>query len=222
MIYVTGDTHANYNDFIKRICNYPVKADDTVIVCGDFGFVWKSPRHRHLLEKLSALPFMIAFVDGNHEDFDLLKTYPVEKWNGGKVHRIAGNIFHLMRGQLFTIEGKNFFTMGGAYSRDKILRTEGSNWWAEEIPSSEDYRTADETLKKCGYKTDYVITHTIPQSAIHYIGAVPDSQDAELTGYFEWLYRKLDFRKWFAGHFHINRLVRDDIQILYDGVEIIE
>lgn len=221
MIYITGDTHANYNDFIKRICRYPIKKDDTVIICGDFGFVWDDTRHSFLLAKLTALPFNIAFIDGNHEDFNLLNTYPVEEWHGGKIHMIAPNIFHLMRGQLFTIERKTFFTMGGAYSIDKALRKEGVNWWAEELPNSNDYRTARETLEKCGYKVDYVITHTVPECVIYYIGHVPDSHDAELTGYFEWLYRKLEFKKWFAGHFHKNRLVRDNIQILYDEVEVI-
>jgi len=222
MIYITGDTHGEYNDFIYRIRGFQPKKSDTVIICGDFGFVWNDPRHCFLLTKLTALPFNIAFVDGNHEDFNLLNSYPVEEWNGGRVHRIAENIFHLMRGQLFTIENKTFFTMGGAYSIDKALRTEDRNWWAEELPNSEDYRIANETLEKCSYKVDYVITHTVPQSAIHYIGLVPNSHDAELTGYFEWLYEKLDFRKWFAGHFHKNCLVRDNIQILFDEVEVIE
>lgn len=222
MLYITGDTHGKYNDFINRIRGYKPTKCDTVIICGDFGFVWDDPRHSFLLDKLTAVPFNIAFIDGNHEDFTRLNAYPVEKWNGGKVHRIAPNIVHLMRGQIFTIEGKTFFTMGGAYSIDKALRKEGVNWWAEELPNNDDYRTARETLEKCGYKVDYVITHTVPESVIYYIGHVPDSHDAELTGYFEWLYRKLEFKKWFAGHFHVNRLVRDNVQILLDDVEVIE
>lgn len=207
MIYITGDTHGRYNNFIYRICGYQPTEKDTVIICGDFGFIWDDPRHKYFL----VLPFTIAFIDGNHENFNLLNAYPVEEWHGGKVHRIAGNIVHLMRGQLFTIEGKTFFTMGGAYSFDKALRKDGVNWWAEELPDNEDFKTAGETLEKCGYKADYVITHT-----------VPDSHDAELTSYFERLYRKLEFKKWFAGHFHKNRLVHDDIQILYEDVEVIE
>lgn len=221
MIYITGDTHGEYNNFLNRIYRFPITGDNIVIVCGDFGFVWDDPRHRYFLAKLTAEPFTIAFVDGNHEDFNLLNTYPVEEWNGGKVHRIAGNIVHLMRGQLFTIEGKTFFTMGGAYSIDKVLRKENVNWWAKELPDSDDYKTAGKTLEKCGYKVDFVITHTVPESVIHYIGHVPDSHDSELTGYFEWLYSRLDFKKWFAGHFHINRLIRDNVQILLDEVEVI-
>lgn len=221
MIYITGDTHGEYNDLINRIRSYKPSADDTVIVCGDFGFVWDNPCHCFMLAKLTAVPFNIAFIDGNHEDFTRLNSYPVEEWNGGKVHRIAPNIVHLMRGQLFTIEGKTFFTMGGAYSIDKALRKEGVSWWAEELPNSDDYKTAGETLEKCGYTVDYVITHTVPESVIYCMGLVPDIHDIELTTWLECLYGKLDFKKWFAGHFHRNSLV-NNIQILYKDVEVIQ
>lgn len=218
MIYITGDTHGEYDSFLNRIHQYPVSKGDTVIVCGDFGFVWDNPYHRYFLARLTIEPFNIAFVDGNHEDFDLLYTYPVIEWNGGKVHKIAENIYHLMRGQRFVIKGKSFFTMGGAYSVDKVMRVEGKSWWKQELPNNEEYKTAGEMLKSCDYKVDYVLTHTVPQSVIHYLGLVPDMHDAELTGYFEWLYGELKFDKWYAGHFHVNQLVRDKVQMLLDDV----
>jgi len=222
MIYITGDTHGDYNDFMNRIRQHKISKGDIVIVCGDFGFVWDIPENRWVLTKLTAEPFTIAFVDGNHEDFNLLYTYPVIDWNGGKVHKIADNIYHLMRGQRFIIEGKSFFTMGGAYSTDKARRTEGKSWWKQELPDNNEYKIAEETLKSCGYQADYVLTHTVPQSVIHYLGFVPDMHDAELTGYFEWLYGELKFKKWFAGHFHVNQLVKDNVQVLFDDMLLIE
>lgn len=222
MIYITGDTHGEYFDLMNRISEYRMKKDDIVIVCGDFGFVWDTPAHCYDLAKLTAQPVTIAFVDGNHENFDRLYKYPVVDWNGGKAHKVAENIYHLMRGQLFNIENKSFFTMGGAYSVDKAFRTEGKSWWKQELPDNDDYKTAEETLKKCGYKVDYILSHTVPQSVIHCLGIVPDEHDAELTGYFEWLYGKAEFKKWFAGHFHVNRLVRDNVQILLDEVIAVE
>lgn len=218
MICITGDTHGEYNELLSRMYNNQIKKGDTAIVCGDFGFVWNDPYHRYFISKLTAENFTIAFVDGNHEDFDLLETYPVTYWNGGKVHKIAENIYHLMRGQRFVIEGKSFFTMGGAYSVDKEMRTEHISWWSQELPSDNDYKTAEMTLKKYGYNVDYILTHTLPQSAIHYLGLVPCPQDAELTGYFEWLKRNLKFKMWFSGHFHMNRLVDDKIRVLFNDV----
>lgn len=34
----------------------------------------------------------------------MLEEYPVEIWNGGKVHRINDSVIHLMRGQVFESE----------------------------------------------------------------------------------------------------------------------
>ena len=55
------------------------------------------------LKPFSDLPVTVLFVDGNHENFDLLNAYPVEMWKGGKVHNIKPDIIHLMRGQVFEI-----------------------------------------------------------------------------------------------------------------------
>jgi hypothetical protein len=67
---------------------------------------------------LEEKPFTTLFGSGNHENFDLLAEYPVEDWHGGKVQRIRPSVIHLMRGQVYSIQGKTFFTMGGASSHD--------------------------------------------------------------------------------------------------------
>ena len=43
---------------------------------------------------------------------------PVSEWNGGKVHFVRPNVIHLMRGQVFTLQGQTYFTFGGASSHD--------------------------------------------------------------------------------------------------------
>ena len=218
MIYITGDTHGDYDDFLFRMKQTNISRHDVVIICGDFGFVWNTPYERNVLTWLSSEPYTIVFVDGNHEDFDLLYQYPVMKWHGGLVHRVSNNIYHLMRGQRFVLEGKSFFTFGGAYSIDKQYREEGKTWWPQELPSREEYGIATKTLEETDYSVDYVLTHTIPTFAIRQIGVAPDDHDAELTGFFEWLYGKLQYKHWFAGHFHVNKVVQDKIHILHDQV----
>ena len=47
----------------------------------------------------------MLFIDGNHENFDKLNSYPVETWCGGKVHKIRNNVIHLMCGEVYCIEG---------------------------------------------------------------------------------------------------------------------
>ena len=134
MILITGDIHGSHdihklsnkgNPDFKDIFNTMTK-DDYVIICGDFGLVWNNDKEDMWWRSwLNDRPFTTLFVDGNHENFDLLNAYPVENWHGGKIHRIAPSIIHLMRGQLFDIEGKSFFTMGGAESHDSEFRTIG-------------------------------------------------------------------------------------------------
>lgn len=219
MTYVTGDTHGFYDDTLDRFAAAGVKEGDTVIICGDFGFVWSVGSESEInLKKLAKEKFTILFVDGNHENFDMLERYPVVDYCGGKAHKVADNIYHLMRGQVFEIDGDKYFTFGGAYSIDRYMRTEGYSWWPQEKPSPEEYKEAGDNLEKVGYKVDYVLTHTIPESMIYRINKTPDTHDAELTGYFEWLYGKLDFKQWFAGHWHINWSFEDKFHILFDKV----
>lgn len=121
MIWATGDCHGNFQRFKPEY--FPEQAEmtkeDIMIICGDFGGVWFcDSRDDDDLDWLERLPFTLAFVDGNHENYDAIETYPVEEWHGGKIHRIRPHVLHLMRGQIFELEGYRFFTMGGARSHD--------------------------------------------------------------------------------------------------------
>ena len=124
MIYITGDTHADFSKFEKN--KLPIQTemtkDDYVIICGDFGGVWnyivESMYEKCWLDWLNEKNFTTLFVDGNHENFERLYRYPVEEWHGGKVHKIRESVIHLMRGEVFDIDNKKFFTFGGAKSHD--------------------------------------------------------------------------------------------------------
>ena len=112
MVFATGDTHGNFLRF--RPENFPEQKNmtksDYVIICGDFGGVWDGSRkERQTLDWLESLPFTVLFVSGNHENFDLLKVLPTEEWHGGKVQFIRPHVIHLLRGQVFEIEGYTFY-----------------------------------------------------------------------------------------------------------------
>ena len=168
MIYITGDCHQDFRRFSTRI--FPeqkgMTKEDYVIICGDFGGVWnqggENKEEKHLCDWLEGKPFTTLFVDGNHENFDRLYAYPVEEWHGGKVHKIRPSVIHMMRGQVFEIDGKSIFTFGGASSHDidgGILEPEGPDfkrkkrmldqdwrpyrinhvsWWSQELPTEEE------------------------------------------------------------------------------------
>lgn len=99
---------------------------------GDFGLVWNDGKEDLYWRKwLADRNFTTLFIDGNHENFDLLKRYEVVEWHGGKVQFINDSIIHLMRGQVYEIDRKTIFTMGGGTSIDKQFRKPGKSWWPE-------------------------------------------------------------------------------------------
>ena len=149
MIYVTGDMHGDINRFSDAFLPNESQwtENDYLIICGDFGFIFfDDEREKKQLDLLEQKPYTILWVDGNHECFPAIFKYPVEIWNGGKTHKIRKNIRHLMRGQCFTIEGKKFFTMGGAYSIDRGWREKNVSYWDAELPSDEEYKEASATI----------------------------------------------------------------------------
>ncbi len=224
MIYITGDTHGDRLRFIEGNMQGEPEwtKDDYLIVCGDFGYVFKdSEIENQFLDYLENKPYTICFCDGNHENFTRIYEYPEKVWNGGRVHVIRKNVFHLMRGNVFEIEGKSFFVMGGAYSIDKYMREEGYSWWKEELPSDSEYKEATSNLEKCQKTVDFVISHTAPKEIIYRMGKYPDGHDMELTGFLEWVMYEIMFEKWFFGHWHMDRNVTDKFRaVFFDVVKI--
>jgi len=210
MIFITADTHIPIDITKLNNYNFPeqkdLTKDDYIIICGDFGGVWNNSEEELYWRKwLSKRNFTTLFIDGNHDNFNLLKQYKVEKWNGGKVHFINDSIIHLMRGQIFTIKELTFFTMGGATSIDKYRRIEGKSWWIEEIPTNKEFNEGIKNLEKYNWKVDYVLTHATPTSIFNALAC--NQINDPLVGYFNMLDEKLTFTEWFCGHMH------DDIDI---------
>ena len=216
MIYVTGDTHGER----ARLLHQPWTAADTLIVCGDFGFLYyDNDEETAFLDRIEqTLPFTVCFVDGNHENFSMIDRYPVETWHGGQVHRIRKNVLHLMRGQVFSIEEKTFFTFGGAYSIDRYMRVRDVSYWEEELPTDDEYKRAVAVLKANGMRVDYVLTHTAPLEIVRRMGYVPDPHGMELEGFLEYIMYEASFTHWFFGHWHEDRTVMDRFTALWTDV----
>ena len=147
----------------------------------------------------------------------LLNSYPIETWDGGKVHRIRDSVLHLMRGQVFTIGSHTFFTMGGADSVDKDWRTPGKSWWPEEMPSDDEYEEAIQNLKLHNHQVDYIITHTAPTSIVNQLipGIKPPNQ---LTDILEAIKIGTKYKHWYFGHFHDDRDIDEKHTLLYYNI----
>lgn len=221
-IFLTGDTHGTHD--LDKLFYFDEEAnpdkEDYVIICGDFGLVWDGGyRDDHWLDWFSERPWTTLFVDGNHENHDMLDDMPVEEWNGGKVHFVRPDVIHLMRGQVFEICGKRFFTMGGATSHDKHWRTPGLSWWEREMPSPEEYEEARANLDACGWQVDVVVTHCAPSGLLWHM--IRHAESDELCDFFQEVAEKCSFKRWFFGHYHTDRELEDVFRaIYYDIVEL--
>ena len=243
-IYITGATHGDFRRFRPDI--FPeqnsMTKEDLALICGDFGGIWfGDERDNADLDWLDQRPFTTAFVLGNHENYDACKSYPVEEWNGGKIQRIRPSLIHLMRGQVYEICGKRFFTMGGASSHDiqdgilepddpefkkkfrqlekrnAMFRVNHRSWWAEELPSKAEYQEARANLDRVGWEVDYIISHCCP-SGIQDIFSGGLYKKDPLTDFFDEIRQRCRFRYWFFGHYHNNMVVEKKYAMLYEQI----
>ena len=98
-----------------------------------------------------------------------------------------------MRGEIFNIEGLNFFTFGGASSHDiqdgilefdnwidkakkldkqgkYMYRVRNLSWWEEELPTEEEMQHGLDILKQHDNKVDYLLTHSPSTSELILMG----------------------------------------------------
>lgn len=272
-VYVTGDTHGckgiltklNTENFYEQK-EMAKDEQNFVIVLGDFGVIWnnnnssnakfafepqlgekgESKEEAYTLDWLNEKPFTTLFVDGNHDNHPRLYTYPVKEWHGGKVHEIRQNVLHLIRGEVYEIEGSKFFAFGGASSHDiqdgvldirefksynkfkntyrdwqqagKWFRVKGVSWWPEEMPSGKEYSNALKNLSKHNFKVDYCLSHCAPTFVQSYLSSSYKSD--KLTDFFQEIYYKngLKFKNWFFGHYHTNKQIFDKFCCLYEQI----
>lgn len=220
MIYITGDIHGDPSRLGSRNLlklGIDITKDDYVIICGDFGIIWNNPltkKEIYWLDWLAEKPFTTLVVDGNHENFDLLNSYPVVGFMGGQAHKISENVYHLMRGEVFEIEGKKIFSFGGATSTDKEGRMTGVSWWPQEVATMADFINAENNLKRYGYNVDYVVTHTAPRRFIaddpYCLDRVAKCPTSIALSQLE---PKISYKQWYFGHFHEDYYDPDSVAV---------
>lgn len=200
---------------------------DTLMICGDFGYIFKGDKDEDkfldYIEKEA--DFDIVFVDGNHENFPKIYSYPIEQWNNGKVHRVRNNIRHLMRGEIYTINSKTFFVFGGGYSIDKEKRLDYERiyhrriWWKKEFPTKQEIDNAYKNLEKYNWKVNYIITHSAPTNILpmvseFFISSLKADVDI-VNSTLEDIRQKVEFDHWYFGHYHGNKEF-DKFSLLYE------
>lgn len=239
MHYITGDTHIPIDIKKLNTKNFPqqknMTKNDYLTIVGDFGLLWDKEFNKEELywkEWLENKNFTTLFIDGNHENHrrllsgftakeiirDKLETdeYKIEEKFGGYVGKISSSIYHLRRGEVYIIENKKIFVMGGALSIDKSRRLMDVSWWKEEEPNYKEFCYGIDNLKKNDNSVDYILGHTITSAVILECFDDEGRHDS-VSNYFDHITSFVLFDGFYCGHFHRD-IDYNKYHILFDRI----
>lgn len=204
MIYLASDIHGHIRlEWLKTQLNkLPITELDYLIILGDAGMIWSRTEHLEVREYYEGLPCKTLFLDGNHENFDLLYEYPIKDFCGGSVHQISEKLYHLMRGEVYCIDGKTVFIFGGGFSVKKLTNSSPVCVWEQEMPTEKEYVNGIRNLDKVGFKVDYVLTHVAPTNVAENISVKLVPEEKILNDYLQTISEKTGYKKWYFGHHH--------------------
>lgn len=218
-LFVCGDTHGMPRDTQKLTGkNFPeqkeLSSDDVVVQLGDFGWVWhgfgQNREQEYWLDWLASRNYTLAVVPGNHENYDIIDTLPLQRKWGGEVkvlQRGAGAIYFLERGAAYEISGRKILAVGGAESSDRERRTSHVSWWEQERLSPGETEACLAAIDAHGGRFDYVLSHTCPA---RYVRAFTDDAlkaECSVARFLDKVDDLVTCDAWHFGHFHWDRAI---------------
>lgn len=220
-IWITGDTHGGID--MHKLSRKALKSagiklgeSDFLMILGDFGFPFfdsevskPGGEYHYWMKWFRERKYTVLWIDGNHENFGFWEKQPITERFGGRVqvHPEAPNVLHLMRGEIYEIEGKTFFAFGGAVSHDKSYRKPNISWWAQEEASPEEMKNAEQNLKARDFKVDYILTHTPPRAVLSEAPGLTYIKD-KTADFLDEVMTLTEYKMWFCGHIHRDCVIR--------------
>jgi len=213
-IFVCGDTHGMSADTQKlNAKNFPEQKDltknDVLIQLGDFGWVWypigENKEQEYWLDWLSEKNYTLAVVLGNHENYNVIETLPIEKRWGNEVKvlkRSKGAIYFLKRGGVYTINDKKILAIGGAESIDRANRIEDVSWWRQERLTFQETESCLDEIGIHGKTYDYVLTHTCPAGFVNRFTDNMSKAKCSVANFLDYIDDVVECKEWHFGHFH--------------------
>ena len=166
---------------------------------------------------LAKFPNQFLCIHGNHEQRPCnIPTYQKREWKGGVVYYEPEfpNLLFTKDGEIYDFDEKKAIAIGGAYSVDKDYRLSvGRPWFSDEQPSEQIKQKVETKLAEAGWKISYVLSHTCPlryeptDLFQDYLDQYQVDKSTE-----EWLdtiASRLEYERWYFGHFHGNRQFAD-------------
>lgn len=217
MLYITGDCHGELSKF-KTSSARKLKKDDTLIVCGDFGFVWDgSKAETDNLNWLSKRKYNIAFVEGAHENFEMLAKYPVVDYMGGKARQITNNIYQLIRGDIFEIEGKKIFAFGGGDDEEREVTDIHESPLFQRLPTEAECEKARANLEKAGHEVDYIISYDSGFAVRRFLEMESNCFN-NLHAFLHEVSQNNKYGKWYFGCFHLDKRIPPAYYCVYKNI----
>ena len=208
MVFITADTHGELDRLTDKKLKF-IKKYDTVIVLGDFGFVWDGDKHQEkALKKISKLPFRVLFIDGYNENFAAIDKYPDTVYHGAAAKEICpGQVYYIKRGEILEIEDMKLLCFGGA---DDYIPDVFSDY----PPQQADFDRCNENLEKAGWKVDYILSHS-PSGIIGRFLNLESFMTGNLLDYFDEISHKTEYKKWYFGMYHKDKYISSKAQAVY-------
>jgi len=223
-IYLTGDTHGNFYR-IGRFCHkMQTSNEDVFIILGDAGInYYGDDRDQEKKRYLSSLHITLFCIHGNHERRPAtLSSYYEQYWNGGIVYyeKEYPHILFAKDGEVYDFNGLKTIVIGGAYSIDKYYRlSRGYAWFEDEQPSLKIKHDVEKQLENHDWKIDVVLSHTCPRKyepiEVFLSNINQSSVDTSTEDWLDEIENKLDYKRWFCGHFHTSKTV-DRIRFMFE------
>ena len=227
MIYITGDTHGEFDRLFDFCHRFGSSREDTMIILGDAGFnYYGGKRDRNTKKAVSDLPITVFSIHGNHEKRPAsIPTYHTTEWRGGQVYMEDEypNLLFGIDGEVYDLNGLQTIVIGGAYSVDKHYRlVNGWGWWPDEQPSDEIKQKVEKALTSRNWKVDAVLSHTTPlkyEPVEVFMSWVDQSKvDKSTEIWLDSIEDRLTYRHWYAGHYHTEKNI-DRLTLLFESIK---
>jgi len=224
MIYLTGDLHGEISRIYYFCKRMQTTKKDILVILGDAGLNYHlNDRDENLKKDLESWPITILCIHGNHEQRPYaIGTYEERTWRGGIVYAEPQfpSILFAKDGEIYDFEGKKVIALGGAYSVDKYYRIlKYLPWYDNEQPSEEIKQYVKQQLDAVNWKVDYVLSHTAPleyePTEVFLPGMDQSRVDKSTEKWLGKIEEKLEYEKWYCGHYHTAKTV-DKIQFMFE------
>jgi UDP-2,3-diacylglucosamine pyrophosphatase LpxH len=206
-IILFGDAHGNWNQIIDHQNKYDIQ-DSLYIALGDFGvgFNLEKDETLKLLQirgQLAKSKNDLSIMRGNHDNpgYFVGQQYLIE--SNAKINFLEDYTIK-------TINNQTWLFVGGAVSVDRSLRTEGKNYWKDEIVkilSPEELAKLPTVDVLCTHSAPTFCNPIKPMKVGDMNGLIDQQLLTELNAerqYLDRLVEQVKPKQLFYGHFHHN------------------